>query len=87
MVEISELSDSGFKLPIINMQRALLEKVNMQNKMCNMKDDNFKDGKKMLFIYFKNEKKRKTLQLKWRMLFLQPRNSELKDVSIETLQT
>lgn len=46
------------------MQRALLEKVNMQDKMCNMRDDNFKDEKKMLFLYFKSEKRRKTLQLK-----------------------
>lgn len=73
MVEILELSDFRFKIPIINMVRALLEKVNIQDKMCNMGDENFKNEKKVLFIHFKNETNTAT---EMKNAFLQPRNSQ-----------
>lgn len=48
MVDILEFSDFRFKIPIISIPRALLEKVNIQEKMCNMRDENFTNQKKML---------------------------------------
>lgn len=65
MVEILELSDFGFKIPIINMVRTLLEKVNIQDRMCNMGEKTLRMKRKCFsFILRMKKKKKPTLQLK-----------------------